>query len=199
MKKILVFALVFNLFSLTYSQNKTGGGVDLHKMFRDQVNEIKKKNARKLNSGKAVLDKLPGTAKVVKKSAGVQKSPNSFVRKKMAKNSKVSKAGTQQIYFKAFILFEASLLASILVMYRRKKIGFKKELRRELKENISLLRTEKLDVKPDKKLEGLRKSLTRKNINLKQGSNSITNLAKKLSIAKGEVHLAIKLNVIAGE
>lgn len=199
MKKIILFAVVLSLFSLTYSQKKQQYDVDLKKLFREKVNEIKKKNGQNVNSKKTIINSLSQNAKVVKKTASVQNSPIFNSNKKVAKKSRSTKKAYNSILLKGFILFEATLLAAIVVVYRRKKVGFKKALKRELKENIGLLREEKIETTTNRNLENVRKSLTRKKINIKQGSHAITHLAKKFSIAKGEVHLAIKLNVIAGK
>lgn len=199
MKKTLIFLLFFSFISITYSQNTNNNNVDLRKVFQQKVNEIKLKNGQNLKSKREILQNLPSTAKVVKKSASVQNSPIYTSYKKVVKKSNSSITSTDPFYLKAFILFEASLFAAIVVIYRRKKLGFKKAVKKELKQNIGLLRKEQLKSESGSELAGVRKSLTRKKIKLQNGSSSITRLAKKLSIAKGEVHLAIKLNMIAGE
>jgi len=199
MKKTILLLLFFGFISFIYSQNNNNNNLDLRKLFRDKVNEIKLQNNKNLRTKKNFLETLPSTAKVVKKSASVQNSPVKPYYKKVIKKSKSSKNSIKSIYIKIFILFESSLLAAIVVIYRRKKLGFKKALRKELKQNIGLLRKEQLKSESADDLVNVRKSLTRKKIKVQNGTSSITKLAKKLSIAKGEVHLAVKLNMIAGE
>lgn len=199
MKKTLLIVLFLNFISLTYSQNKDQNQVDLHKLFQQKVNEIKLKNSRNFKTKKEILQNLPANSKVVKKTASVQNSPTNRSFKKVAKKNNSPITAYKGILLKAFILFEASLLAVIVVMYRRKRIGFKNAAKKELKHNINLLRKEKLVNRSGSELVNVRKSLTRKKIKIQKGSLSITRLAKKLSIAKGEVHLAIKLNMITGE
>lgn len=199
MKKIILISLVFSFFSIVFAQNNQQNNVDLKKMFQERVNEIKKRNTTNLQSKKEILTTLPSNAKVVKKSASVQNSPIFTNNKKVVNKSRSIIKSSNLNLLKGYILFQASLLASIVVVYRRKKQSFKKELKKELKQNISLLREEKLFNHTNNELVDVRKSLTNKKIKLQQGSSAITQLAKKLSIAKGEVHLAIKLNVIAGK
>jgi len=99
--------------------------------------------------------------------------------------------------FRVLILFLSSIIVLSLVFLRRVKIQ-EKEITKQFKENIRLIREESLRQPIDYSLTPIRKSL------LQQFGDSleeraITVLARKLKIAKGEILLANSIKNYATE
>lgn len=133
----------------------------------------------------------PKAGKVVKKSSSVITSLK--ISKKEIKREKVD--NNSQL-FNIFLLFEAALAATIFIVYRRRVAGFSKLDKKELKKNIRSLRDEKIKYSANPELSRLRRTLSNLNVNWKNGSKTITAVAKKFNIGKGEVHLAAKINLL---
>lgn len=98
---------------------------------------------------------------------------------------------------KAFFLADASLLAAIIVLYRRRSLKIKELKAALVNDNIQLLREEKIGVKYQNQNTGRKIRLFKKDSMHINGSESITKLAKKLNISKGEIHLAAKMKMLA--
>lgn len=121
------------------------------------------------------------------------------VIKKAPAKEEIAKAEAftfETIHYQMLFLLNASLVAALVVIIRRKKIELAKLKNSDLKENIKNLREEKIRIRPDKKLREIRKSLFSKKITPDSNGLQITEMARKLSISKGEVHLAAKLNLL---
>ncbi|MBU0472806.1 MAG: hypothetical protein KKF62_01445 [Bacteroidetes bacterium] len=89
--------------------------------------------------------------------------------------------------FRILILLLSSIIALSLVFLRRVKIQHK-QISKQFKENIRLIREESYKQPIDYSLTPVRKSLLDKIENCLE-ENTISYLAKKLKIAKGEIHL----------
>lgn len=89
--------------------------------------------------------------------------------------------------FRMLILLLSSIIALSLVFLRRVKIQHKL-ISKQFKENIRLIREESFKQPIDYSLTPVRKSLLEKIENCFEES-TISSLAKKLNIAKGEIHL----------
>lgn len=151
--------------------------IDLKKMVKEQIEEIRE----------AEEVKVKVESETVIKSGAEQSS--------YSNDSILS--GLNSSVIKIFVLVEAALLVSMIIVYRRKKISSKPE-KVNLKENILKLRNEEIQSLNDEKLAKLRKSLKNQRLEVKNMGRSITKKAKKLSVSKGEVHLAAKLNMLSG-
>lgn len=98
---------------------------------------------------------------------------------------------------KGFFLIDASILAALVILWRRRRLKIESLKSELIKNNIDLIREEKIGLKLSKKNDNKKSKLFGKeSISIKNGE-SITKLAKKLSISKGEVHLAAKMKMLA--
>ena len=100
------------------------------------------------------------------------------------------------LHYQILFLINASFIAAMVVVIRRRKLQLEQLKVSDLKNNIKKLRAEQLGSLSDSKLKKIRTGLFKKNIIIDNNGLNITSLAKKLSISKGEVHLAAKLNLL---
>lgn len=101
----------------------------------------------------------------------------------------------KSVFSKLFIIIEAILFISILLLWYKRKSNSIKESKKILKANIKRLREEKIGGLLDKKLSRIRSKLILQPVAL--DGRSITEQAKRLSISKGELHLAAKINLLS--
>ena len=195
MKRSLLIILIFSAAQILSAQTESkieANTIDIREMVKEQIEEIRKAESmdeKNAETGESVTNK----AALIEKPAGENKSGaevNSYSRESTL-------SGIDSSLIKLFVLVEASLLAAMILIYRRRKISEKPE-ETNLKENIMKLREEKIEGVNDKKLAQLRKSLKNQRLEVKDMGRSITKKAKKMSLSKGEVHLAAKLNILAG-
>ncbi len=99
--------------------------------------------------------------------------------------------------FNLLILALGSIIVLSLVFLRRVKIQ-QKAISKQFKENIRLIREESLRQPTDHSLTPVRKGLLEK-IESCLEEQSITSLARKLSIAKGEIHLVNSIKSYGSE
>ncbi len=103
------------------------------------------------------------------------------------------------IYFKIFILVDIFLAALLFLGWKRRKNKIEQEVKSRFKKNIKKLREEKIKVRPDEQLGKIRKSLQKHPVVADVNEFEITKQAKELSISKGEIYLAAKLQAINKE
>lgn len=99
----------------------------------------------------------------------------------------------------AFWSVELLLIVVILTVWYKKVQYRKKYAVKTLKINISKLREEKIIYKANTELSMVRKSLVSLPIRYDDNGRDIVRKAKEYSISKGEVYLAAKLKILAGE
>ena len=102
-------------------------------------------------------------------------------------------SSADDVTIKISILGLASFIALFVVMLRRKIIKRKYLKKDSLKDNIRLLREEKVIKRSDSKLTGIRNSLVNNPLSYKKTQSGISKVAKELNIAKGELLLAAKI------
>lgn len=91
-----------------------------------------------------------------------------------------------------------SLSSVAFIVYVFKKYRPKNKTNLNLKHNISLLRTEKLIINSDKKLEKKRqKLLNRIKSSDKENQKELIQKARKLGLPAGEILLAVKIQMSA--
>lgn len=189
--KNLFIVFVFLTFICTNFSQITEAKVDLKEIFRQQVIKAKEKEFKKAIEKGSVTNSF----KIVKKIPAKPLIPeNMMAGKKISKQIEKS-TNTELLYI--FVLFEISLLLSILFIYKYKTKNYKVAEVREFKNNIKQLRDEKINFETDVKLAQLRKKLVKNKIDY--SPSAITLIAKKLGISKGEVHLAAKLNILSSK
>ncbi|QQS35501.1 MAG: hypothetical protein IPM56_14795 [Ignavibacteriales bacterium] len=107
----------------------------------------------------------------------------------ITKNIKKEESG---IDYRVTVLSAAVLLAAGVVSFRRIRINRKSGFK-NLKQNINLLREEKIIKSADKKLSRLRTALKKSADTMGDLEKSVSSTAKNLNIAKGELMLAAKI------
>ncbi len=203
MKNIKVLVLLFlSLICISAQQNDK---INLREYVKIQIEKARLKNQK----AKHILQTLPPTAKVIpkrkKQTTKNKESKNKLLvssktllkqKTNSERYSKIENLGGSKnnVLLKFFILLEASLLASIIVVYRRKKISFEKQMENELKKNISKIRKE-IYIPSNYSNENRKKLISGKLIDTKK-KNPIIALAKKLSLSKGELFLAAKIKAL---
>ncbi len=196
MKKLIVLILLLLLSHNNFAQQSDNSQVDLRAMCNQRIEQIKQNTISNENSRKKIVNNstVKSAAGFANKATSAPLKISSFPQKRKSEPKE-----NNIVLLKIFVLFEATLLAGIIVLYRRKKLGFKKLETKELKKNIKKLREENLIVSNNTSLNELRKSLSSKDLPIKDGAKGITLLAKKLAIAKGEVYLAAKISLLASK
>ncbi len=195
MKKLVLIIILFFAAQILYAQPEMkieANTIDIREMVNKQIEEIRTAEAKeenRLEADESELKISPAeTETEVANESGSQ--VKTYSRESML-------SGIDSSLVRIFVLIEASLLAAMVLVYRRRKISAKPE-KANLKENIMKLRDDKIEGSNDEKLAQLRKSLKNQRLEVKNMGRSITKKAKKLSVSKGEVHLAAKLNILAG-
>ncbi len=86
-----------------------------------------------------------------------------------------------------------SLMAALLIYLRRRHLYKDASINRSFKDNIKLLREEKLFAKKNPKLSKLRKELGSSPATFNYSKERISKTAKEMNISKGEILLAAKI------
>lgn len=100
---------------------------------------------------------------------------------------------SRSLLIKIFVIADISILALLVVMWKRRMRNIRRAEKKFLKNNISKLREEKVLVRRDKNMGLLRSKLqTSSNIS-RLNSKAKAKEAKKMSISTGELELAAKI------
>lgn len=105
---------------------------------------------------------------------------------------------SERVITTSVIILEITILFFILFYWRRTKKESIRGSKNILKKNIKAIRQEKVLYSGDDKLSERRRNLFNKLNIRKLNSRNINNKAKQLSISKGELLLAAKLNQMQG-
>lgn len=174
LRNIVFLFLAINVAVLA-QENKKPNQIDVRAMLKKEIKQIKNEQKSKLNV----------TSEPTKASTIL--SPDEKLFLSIDKNS----------FIKFFVLIEATFIASLVVIYRRRRLKASSLTEKMLKQNIKNIRDEKIGSKFDKELTKKRKELKKLQANEEAKPAQITQLAKKLSVSKGEVHLALKLGLLS--
>ncbi len=91
------------------------------------------------------------------------------------------------------ILGGASILVMFFILFRRIRSNKIKHSDKKLRNNINLIREEKVIIKPDSKLRTVRNALARNPNTLDLSGSAVSKKASELNIAKGEKFLAARI------
>ncbi len=94
---------------------------------------------------------------------------------------------------KIAILSSASFLAMIIILIRRRKLRLVQPPDNDLRDNIKLLREEKIKIQGNSKLSSVRNRLADSSPAYNLTNDAVSNSARKLNISKEEILLAQKL------
>lgn len=182
LKLVLIFSILFSCYSAAQNQESSGidSTVDIKALVAQQIIEIKEK------------EKSAETRKTVQQ-VPAQKLPSKKIVKAEMNESLLSKKDMLKI----FIILEASLIAALVILWRRRNYNPDAQLLNKLRKNIRLLREERLATYNDAHLSKIRSALQTQPIKVDDRGRDIITKARKYSISKGEVHLAAKLKMIS--
>ncbi len=171
---IFFIGLIINAgFSQDYSE-KTSDSVDVRALVQSQVDIAREKEKEDQLKNEKINDKI-----AVKENKEVSNNLSSF---EPFSNTIFIKSGV-------IILFAGFIFSFVLL--RRKRSNSKKDFNKIFKENINLIRSEKLmSREEDPALNDLRNRLVKWEA---PTSRSISSKAKALQISKGELILAAKI------
>jgi competence protein ComGC len=192
MKKIAILLIAILLgFNISNAQdngknNEEKINFDIHSIVKSQIKEAELKLKNQKNKSTQIISNEITTQK------SSQKIPNESSWLNLSNFS----FGKGEL-FPIFLLIEVLLIGTILaIWFKSRRIpNGKNDV--ELKEVVRKMRTERIGSKTDPEFSALRATLSSLNINISDGGKSITNFARKKKIAKGELHLAIKLRMLA--
>jgi len=192
MKKIFILLIIVMVcINVSNSQNiedNNGEKInfDIHSIVKSQIKEAESKLKKQKNESTQIISNEITTQK------SSQKIPNESSWLNLSNFS----FGKREL-FPIFLLIEVLLIGTILATWfkSRRIPNGKNDV--ELKEVVRKMRTERIGSKTDPEFSSLRATLSNLNINITDGGKAITNFARKKKIAKGELHLAIKLRMLA--
>ncbi len=199
MKLVLSVLLIILLSFLIYGRNKVRGvenKVDNNSLIIPGNGEAESVNIKKM-----VAAEIEQAHKKMLEEQSIPKTVKT-------QNVKIKKAGTIEqsvialpgiLYtfssagIKVVILAFASIIAALVIVLRRKKSSKIFRTRQALKNNIKLLREEKIFIKQNNKLSGIRFKLKNSPTLYGHSKEGLLKAAKSLNISQGEILLAAKI------
>ena len=166
--------------SLIIPSNGETGSVNISSIVAAQIKQAHKKQLDEQHRKKTAAVQSSNIKPAKVETHSLITLPNFF--------NKLSDTGIK-VLFLAF----ASLLAASVVFIRRKKYNRKFAADQTLKNNIKLLREEKVFVKSNNKLSGLRIKLKNSPALYIQSNKGLVKAARELNISQGEILLAAKI------
>ena len=193
MKCRWLIIFVFGLFSFSlYAQNKTlpakldNGNVGSS----DSVDNALVKDSVNI---RALLDKEIAVIKAKQKEEEVKSEVYVISSEKI-------KTANNNLYVEyGFWVIEAILIVVIGIFWFKRIKYRKKNAAKTLKLNISKMREEKIITGTTNDLTEIRRNLVTYPIRYDDHGSDIVRKAREWSISKGEVYLAVKLKILAGE
>lgn len=186
MKRWIIYIIFSSLIIFTnqcFAQDSTRAKtaediINIKELVDQQIREIQEAEAKKNNEAGSVL------------ISDNPKTENAEIIPAIKEEAPLIK----DIYIKIIIGIETILLLFIIYFWYKKKSKEQKSEFSDLKKNIRRLREEKIGGLLDNTLTKVRSGLILQVANI--DSRNITAHAKKLSISKGELHLAAKINLM---
>ncbi len=192
MKKIFILLVIVTIgFNVSNAQstgnnNEEKINFDIHTIVKNQIEEAKVKLQNQKNK----------STQIVSNEITSQQSSEKIPNESSWLNLSNFSSGKKEL-FPIFLLIEVLLIGTILALWFKSRRNPNGKNDVELKEVVRKMRTEKIGSKTDPEFSALRATLSSLNINISDGGKAITNYARKKRIAKGELHLAIKLRMLA--
>lgn len=178
---LLVILLMTCLNTRTEAIDTTS--VNIRALLEKQISEIKKREEAKKNI--VHVEPKKQASVVMGVSGNIDASVKEFLSKDVA--------------VKIFIVVEVLMLTGLFLIWSRKMKKNKKRRTAILKSNIKKLREERIGSFEVKKLSLIRNRLCFEPIKINDNGRDITYRARKNNISKGEVHLAARIKLLAGE
>jgi hypothetical protein len=166
--------------SLIIPSNGETSNINISSIVAAQIKQAHKKQLDERQKKKTAVAQTLKVKPVKAETHSLITLPNFF--------NKLSDTG-----MKVLILLFASIIAASVVFIRRKKYSRKSTTNQTLKNNIKLLREERIFVKQNPKLSDVRNSLGSSPSLYNNGRESILKVARELNISQGEIFLAAKI------
>ncbi len=166
--------------SLIIPSNGESGRINIKKMVAAQIEQAHKKMIAEQSKSKTAETKNVKIKKAAAISHSLITLPDFF-------NSLFT------TWMKIKILVFASIIAAFVIVIRRKKSSKLFRTKQALKNNIKLLREEKIFVKHNNKLSGVRSRLKNSPSLYNQSKEGLLKAAKELNISQSEILLAAKI------
>jgi hypothetical protein len=176
--RFILFLILTMIFIRVAAAQNSRDSINIKAMVQDQINSAKEV----LQQEKILLERAK------KEHASIRGARKINIRTIDSSSSLISAA----TYLKIYILTVASFLAFLIIAYRRSKKRTIKGESKKLKNNIKLLRKEVPVQNFDKDLSTVRKEIIVSDSDINSEEN-ISSVAKKHSLAKGEILLAAKI------
>lgn len=192
MKYLLIVIFLFiSVFSFTSAQSGNAAIPDTTSQLSNteeiSVAEMVEKQIALAQAKQWANRQEPIKQKVVK-TVSIKKQANNDWLASIASQVKLS----SEIVTRIGIILLSSMFVFGSVVTRRLVLS-RKSKANNLRSNIQSLRLEKSIVKKETKLKNVRENLLKSSINLNSAEGSVTQKAKELKIAKGEIMLAAKI------
>ena len=199
MKRTFLTFFVFIVFicANVYGQEIDSASVDIRAILEKQIADIRNKQASAIS-----VD----TVKETKEEAKID-----FIAVEKTQKAEMIASGnlglvekTEELLpkssaVKLFVIIEVIMFAGLVFMWLNKTTKNKTRENAILKNNIKSLREEKIGSRDEFSLSKLRSNLRFDPIKINDNGKDITFRARKNQISKGEVHLAAKIKLLAGE
>lgn len=199
MKRTFLTFFVFAAFICinVYGQETDSASVDIRAILGKQIADIRSKQ-----EAEAAADTVKETKEEVKTDIiAVEKTQKAEMvsAENLDAAVKTVEFLPQESAVKLFVIIEVIMFTGLVLMWLRKTRKNKKRQISILKNNIKSLREEKIGSRHETNLSKLRNSLRFETIKINDNGKDITSRARKNQISKGEVHLAAKIKLLAGE
>lgn len=199
MKRTFLTFFVFTalICANVYGQETGSEAVDIRAILEKQIADI-----RSRQEAGAAADTLKETKEEVKTDiAAVEKTQKAEMIpvENLEVIEKTNEFLPKGSAVKLFVIIEVIMFAGLVLMWLRKTRTNKKRQITILKNNIKSLREEKIGSRHETNLTKLRRSLRFETIKINDNGKDITSRARQNQISKGEVHLAAKIKLLAGE
>lgn len=199
---LTLFAFAMIISANVYGQETDTASVDIRAILEKQIAEIRSRQelqAVENNTNSEAVSNKETKSKIA--PAKIEKNQKAEIIP--AENLKVVKNVDELIpkssAVKLFVIVEVIMLAVLFLLWYSKNNRNRKRQIAILKNNIKSLREEKIGSRHETNLSKLRSSLRFQTIKINDNGKDITYRARKNQISKGEIHLAAKIKLLAGD
>ncbi len=171
-KRILISLLLFCALGIGAVMAQANDNVDVKAIVKNQISAARAKEKEKVSTNTNISTEFAA--------------------------ANVKESGSSTLFIKLSILVFAGIIATFWVIKRRSDEQKIKNVQ-QLKKNIKLVREEKFIKEIDPKLKAIRTSLYLNSSNLNPVGKGVSQRAKALQIAKGELLLASRIRLYTTE
>lgn len=197
---LFVFAMIIS--ANVYGQDTDSASVDIRAILEKQIAEIRSRQelqtAEDNLKSETITNKETGS-KIADAKIGKKQKAEIIPAENLKVVEKTNELIPKSSAVKLFVMVEAIMLAVLFLLWYSKNSKNRKRQIAILKNNIKSLREEKIGSRHETNLSKLRSSLRFQTIKINDNGKDITYRARKNQISKGEIHLAAKIKLMAGD